>query len=248
MVKNWFYQNIQNECIVLELVVVECRKKVVYEGKNKVEEDPNEPGSECSSVANFDGKGKLSAASNSRAPVLGLFGFKESDVPDDKVSETLIAVTDEVRQPAKGMLIACSTFPKPVRSAPGTFITGLDWSCVAVPGRGVNSPEAVRARLDAFSRGPDEMVKVAIAQLADARSSGQSPGLPSSEVGAAPEDGGEQSASKSAIPALPQKPAAPPPLPKKDPFAGWTPHPDDPNFFYNAAHEVKTRDQILAGK
>lgn len=246
MIKRWFYQKIQDECIVLEMVAVESRKKIVYEGKNKVEVEPNEPGSDCSTVANFSGNSKMSAPANSRAPVLGLFGFTENQVADEKISDTLVYVTSDA-QPAAGMLVGCSTFPKEIRSNKGNYITGLDWSCVAPPKRGVNSDEAVKARLDAYARGPLEMVKVALAQLAEARAAGHAPGLPSTEIGSAPEDDGKTTAS--APPQLPK--AGPPALPKKerDPFEGWTPHPDDPeNYFYNVKNELKTRAEILAGK
>lgn len=142
MVLKWFYQKIQDRCIILEVLVIESRKKVVMEGKNKVEDDPNAVGSTCSDTANFDGDGKLSAPANSRAPVLGLYGLKEGAVDDAKVKKALAKATSDA-QPMAGMLVACSTFPKEIRSNKGNYITGRNYSCVAVPGQGVKDRKSV---------------------------------------------------------------------------------------------------------
>lgn len=225
MVKKWFYQKIQDRCIILELVPVESRKKIVYEGQKAVEQDPNAPGSECSDTANFDGEGKLSAPGNSRAPVLALFGFKEGEVSDQIVSNTL----DEMVGPANpgaGMLITCSTFPKEIRSKKGSYITGRNYDHVAKPGQGVNSPEAVKARLDAFRISPEKLIEVVTKQLADARAAGAAPHLvstPSQPTGG---------------PAAPPPPGPPPPPPAQaavDPIqaakaAGWVDHPTAPGY------------------
>ncbi len=70
----YFYQKIQDECVIVEISPAEAKKKVVFEGEKKIEEEPNPVASECSSTANFDGDGKLSAPANARAPVLAIFG------------------------------------------------------------------------------------------------------------------------------------------------------------------------------
>jgi len=137
-------------CHINEFVVVSATKIVVMEGEKKVDVEPNQVGTQCSYVINYDGKGKLSADGNSKALVLGLFGFKEGEVPDEKVSETLADLTAD-NQPAKGMLIKCSTHPKEVRSRPGNYITGIKWECVATPGQGENAPEANQARLAQYA-------------------------------------------------------------------------------------------------
>jgi hypothetical protein len=137
-------------CHINEFIVTEATKITVMEGEKKVEVEPNQVGTQCSYVINYDGKGKLSADGNSKALVLGLFGFTEGDVEDTKVSETLADLTAD-SQPAKGMVIKLSTYPKEVRSRPGNFITGMKWECVSKPGEGQNTPEAIQARLEQYA-------------------------------------------------------------------------------------------------
>jgi hypothetical protein len=137
-------------CHINEFLVIESKKIAVMEGEKKLDVDPNSPGSLCSVVINYDGKGKLSADGNSKAIVLGLFGLKEEQVKDELVSETLGDLTHD-RQPAKGMLIKCSTYPKEVRSRPGSYITGIKWECADKPGEGLNTSEKVKERLDMYA-------------------------------------------------------------------------------------------------
>ena len=137
-------------CHINEFVVVESKKVSVMEGDKVKDVEPNAVGSTCSSVINYDGKGKQSADGNSKAIVLGLFGFKEGEIADAKVSETLGDLTHD-SQPAKGMLIGVSTYPKEVRSRPGNYITGLNWHCIAKPGEGLNSPEKINERLTQYA-------------------------------------------------------------------------------------------------
>lgn len=238
-VKKWHFQQIQDRVIILELIPVEARKKKVFEGDKLVEQDPNEPGSECSSAANFDGASKQSAGSNSRAPVLALFGFKENEVPQAKVMETLDACCGP-DQPAAMMLLSCSTYPKEIRSKKGEYITGLNWDCVAKPGTGVNAPEFVAARKAAFVQGAAALVKLATEQLKAARASGSAPALASTDAGTAP-------AIPSSAPSIPiGAPAAlAPPIVVKDPFAGWTQHPDSPDHMYRG-NEYKLKSELLA--
>lgn len=139
------------QCHINEFVVHESKKILVVEGEKTIDVEPNQPGSSCSYVINYDGKGKLSADGNSKAIVLGLFGMKEGEVDDALVSDTLGDFTDDA-QPAKGMLVKCTTYPKEVRSKPGKFITGLNWECVAKPGEGVNSPEECAKRIEAYAK------------------------------------------------------------------------------------------------
>jgi hypothetical protein len=138
-------------CHINEFVVTQATKISVMEGEKKVDVEPNQVGTQCSYVINYDGKGKLSADGNSKALVLGLFGFVEGEISDEKVSETLADLTAD-NQPAKGMLLKCSTYPKEVRSRPGNYITGIKWECVSKPGEGENSAEKIKARLDEYAR------------------------------------------------------------------------------------------------
>ena len=241
MIDHWWYQKIQDRVIILESYVVESRKKVVFEGDKRVEDEPNTVGSKCSSTSNFDGAGKLSAPANSRAPMLALFNFKESEVPDATASFTLRQCCKEDEsdselagtpiQPMRGMLVACSTFPKEIKSNKGTYITGINWECVDKPHEGLNAPDKVKARLDAVKNSPEEMIKVAVSQLASR--TGVST-LPAPAV-AAP---------------LPPPPVAPVP-PPADPLAGWTVNPQSPEHYYryvNGVAEQKSKVDLLAGR
>lgn len=145
-------------CHINEFITWTSKKVLVQEGDNVREVEPNQPMSPCSYVINYDGKGKQSADGNSKALVLGLFGLREDEVADELVAETLGNLTDDT-QPAKGMLIKLTTYPKEIRSRPGNFITGMRWECVDKPGTGENSPEKVAERLahyDAISKSKQE--------------------------------------------------------------------------------------------
>jgi hypothetical protein len=137
-------------CHINEFAVVKSTKTVVQEGDKTVTREPNQVGTMCSSVINYDGKGKLSADGNSKALVLGFFGLKEDEVSDEKVAETLADLTAD-HQPAKGMLIKCTAFPKEVRSRPGNFITGLRWDCVNKPGEGENTLDKAAQRMAEYA-------------------------------------------------------------------------------------------------
>jgi hypothetical protein len=250
MINRWFYQKIQDRCIILENLVIESRKKAVMEGKNKVEDEPNPVGSTCSDTANFDGDGKLSAPANSRAPVLGLYGFKEGTVPDDKVKKALAKATSDA-QPMAGMLVACTTFPKEIRSNKGNYITGRTYSCVAVPGQGVNTEELARARMAAYkSGGAEAAVKLALEHLKAARAKGEAASLPSSE-----EPKTEVAATTAPGDSVPdledETPEIPDDKPAVDPLAGWTIHPKsvakgDADPYYFKGKELKRKSQLLA--
>jgi hypothetical protein len=245
MIHRWFYQKIQDRVIVLEMVPIESRKKVVLEGKNKVEDEPNAPGSTCSDTANFDGDSKLSAPGNSRAPVLGLYGFKEGSIDDAKVKKALARATSDA-QPMAGMLLACSTFPKEIRSNKGNYITGKDYSCVAKPGEGVNTEEMAKARMAAYKAGGgDAVVKLAMEQLKAARAAGGAAALPVSE------EPKELAAASESPPDLEDET---PDLPedKPDPLAGWTIHPKAGNKesadpYYYRGKEFKKKSALIAG-
>lgn len=257
MVEKWFYQKIQDRCVILNIIPVEAKKKVVFEGDNKIEKDPNPVGQPCSSTANFDGAAKLSAPSNARAPVLGLFGLKENDVPDAKVSETLSYVCNDPT-PAAGMLLTCSAYPKEIRSKKGEYITGLEWDCVAKPGEGLNAAPMVKARLDAFAISPENGVAVAVKQLAEARAAGTLGALAAPAAPAAPVGPGGPPAPVGVAPVSPTPPAPPSPpvapAPPKNPFDGWTKNDRAPGWWYKAnptmpgGYEQKLETDIAAGR
>lgn len=245
MIDKWFYQKIQDRCIILETLVIESFKKIVYEGSKKVEEEPNAPGSTASSTANFDGNGAQSAASNSRAPVLGLYGFQENKVPDADIKKALSKALGD-GQPMRGMLVAVTTFPKEIRSNKGNYITGLTWSCVAKPGTGINSPELAKARAAARDISAEKCLEVTLAQLKKFRADGA---LPGSENGKVTESGA--SIDTDAAPGIPDET---PDLPEEKPdylakyvADGWKPHPKNPEAYYYRGKELKKISDIVAG-
>jgi N6-adenosine-specific RNA methylase IME4 len=139
-------------CHINEFVVVQAKKIVVMEGDKQKDVEPNQVGTMCSYVINYDGKGKLSADGNSKSIVLGLFGIEEK--PDDaqqqeELMQALADLTSDA-QPAKGMLIKLETYPKEVRSRPGNYITGMKWSCVDPLGTGENIVEKAAERVKQF--------------------------------------------------------------------------------------------------
>ncbi len=256
LIKKWFYQRVQDRCIIHELLVIDSHGKIVHEGTKSVQVEPNAIGSSPGYTVNFDGKGKLSADGNARAVVLGLFGFIEGEVADQTVSATLSEVCDEAKQPASFMLIACSTYPKEISSNKGNYITGLNWSCVAKPGTGVNAPDQVAARKAAFAQSPEACVRLAWQQLgkgepvfnapvAAPASNGTAHAAAPPAAAIAPSAFSAMSA-PAAAPSLPPAPAVPPPpIAVVDPFAGWTVHPQDPSFYYRG-QEVKAKADLLA--
>lgn len=257
MIDRWFFQKIQDRCIIQELTPAEAIKKVVYEGAKKVEQDPNPPGSSCSAAVNFDGAGKLSAQSNSRAPVIALFGFNDGEIPDATAAMSLRQVCKEDEsdadlkgvpiQPARGMLIGLRTYPKEVQSRKGSYITGHNWYCIAKPGTGINAPELVKARLDAKVVGPEAFVKCVTEQLVAARAAGQVV-VPADELpGTAAQTGAAAPTLPGAPPTLPQQP---PPIVVVDPLAGWTFNPQNPagapDPYYYKGQEQKRKSELLA--
>lgn len=258
MIKKWFYQKIQDRCIILELITVDSQKKIVSEGSEQKEYEPNPFGSEVSSTANFDGDGKLSAPGNARAPILGLFNFKENEVPNATVQATLDEVVGP-NQPALGMILACSTFPKEIRSRKGSFITGLNWENVSKPGEGINAPHLVQARIAAMKQGSEAAAKLAAEHLAQFRGTTTSTApaslpAPATTVAAPPAFSAPTTTPPAAF-AQPTTSAAPPPPPApptataKPWLDGWQPNPAATGYFYryvNGAAEQKTEAEIQA--
>ena len=246
MILEWFYQQLQDRSIVCKLLVIEAKKKQVIENGKPKDEDPNEIGSDVSEVANLDGAGKLSAKGNSRAVALGLFGFKEGDVNDKTIGDTMMYVCRD-NTPAAGMLLTCSTFPKEKRSKPGEFITGRNWGCIQPPPPtgpedGINGTAAVEARLRALKNDSLSAVRLAVEQLQQFRS-----GAPITAFGAS---AGSTLITPPSLPSLPSAPALPPapPLPKRDPFAGWQQHPQNASYWWNpATGEVKLEADLRNG-
>lgn len=236
MIKKWFFQQVQDRCIVLDLVSIEAAKKVVYEGDKRVEVDPNAAGTDCSSLVNFDGKGKQSAPANSRGPVLGLFGIKDSGSSEVVASaHNTLDMALGKDQPFAGMLLLCSAYPKEIRSNPGNYITAYNWDCLSVPGQGVNAPELVKARLAALSTGGAEaLLRVTKEQLAKFRAGELTSGTALFTAPAEPKVTTELKA-----PTLPKVPTSPWYLAE-----GWQQHPDDKRYFYKG-NELKLESELI---
>jgi hypothetical protein len=260
MIYKWHYQKIQDRCIHCEQLVVRAQKKIVMHGDQKVEQEPNQPGTVMTDTANFDGDGKLSAPANARAPLLALFGFSEGQVPDSKVVETQKHVLSDV-QPARGMLLKLSTFPKAIRTPrPGgpTHITGRNYECLSRPGEGVNAPHLVAARVAALRVSEEEAVKLTLRHLAE-WGGGKYAEMQATEAPAAasaPTPATKAPApSIPGLPGLPAEEALPPPL-AVDLMAGWSAHPGDknpenPTWFYRpdgGKRNTYRREEILAGR
>lgn len=243
--------------IIHNLVPIESHKKTVYENGKPLAQEPSPVGEETSYAIDFKGKAKVVAGKNSRAVAIGLF-----DLPKNDKSAQVEEAVDRMcgpDQPAAFMLVKLSTFAKEVRSRPGEYITGLDWQNLSVPGpSGLNSRPLVAARAAAFKTGGGvELVRVTLAQLAEFRAAGgvtafAAPVTDDDGVSTAPAPTPAPtvapSAPAAAAPALPPPapPAAPPPaIPVIDPFAGWTVHPADPNFYYRGT-ELKAKAELLA--
>lgn len=252
LIDKWHYAKIQDRCIILEVIVAEARMKIIYEGDKKVEQEPNAAGSSMSDVANFDGDGKLSAPANSRAPVLGLFDLKENVAEQAaKVSETLNYCTSEA-QPARGMLMSISTFPKKIRTPkPGgpTHITGREYKCLDKPGTGANTADKVKARLDALVRGPEVFLNLCAQHIAESRAANGGASAAAPALSLVP--GVSIVPSAAAVPAIPSLPTAVPaipPIPAAVPWyvaEGWKQHPQDPRYFYKGS-ETKLESDLLA--
>lgn len=247
VIDDWRYQKIQDECIIIKTVVAEAHKVVVFEGDKKVEDEPNPVGSEASSVANFDGEAKLSAPANARAPILGLFGFKENGIDNATVTATLEQVTSDA-QPACGMVVGLSTFPKEKRNKRGEYIVGLNWEFIAKPGQGINEKSLVEARKAARAQGTEALVKLTQEHLAMMREGK----IPSST---APAGVTSQAAPPAAAGVPPSLPGGAPSLPPSLPAitvdtlkaAGWQPHPQDAEYMWRGTELKKVAD-LLAGK
>jgi len=241
MIDSYKYQIINDEVIVTNFLAIKSEKKTVFEGQKAITQEPNPVGSTCSEIANFSGAGKLSAPSNARAVVLGLFGYKEGEVSAQVVSDTLVAVTSDA-QPAQGMLIGCDTFAKEIRSKPGQYITGRNWTCVAKPGTGLNTPALVQARLAALKLSTEECVKVTLEQL-------KSAGMMTAESAPTLPTNGHIPTVDATVPTLPVAELAP--LDKAK-AAGWRQHPQNPSYFYHPekpnGENVKTQMDLEAGR
>lgn len=190
---------------------------------------PNPVGSKCALKVDFDGPGGRSAGSNIKSAILGLFGKREGEISEAEVGKTwtdlerqrdvkkgqpigvdasgqvILAQQDKRSQPARGMIIYCTTRPKKKKTTndKGAYITQLMWDCGgSPPGIGDNAPALVaerRARIELGMAG----------ELGDA---------PAAPAVAAP---------VIAAPApMPPAPPAPPVPSAYMPSAPWELHPD----------------------
>ena len=227
MVTKWEYQELQDKVMVHEFLVINAKSKKVKEGEKHYDSEPNPVDSICSYAVNFDGAGKLSAAGNVRAVVLGLFGFKENEVKGEVVQQTLGDCCDGK---ANGMILRCSTYPKEIKSNKGNFITGMNWECYMQPGHGANRLDLAAERMRVLKeKGAEAAAALARQHMGSAPEQPTAPSIP------AP--------TPAPVAAPPPPPPAPPPAVEKPWLIGWTPHPQNPAYFYKGA-EVKTEEDI----
>lgn len=230
MVTKWEYQELQDKVMVHEFVVISAKSKKVKEGDKLYDSEPNPVDSVCSYAVNFDGAGKLSAAGNVRAVVLGLFGFKENEVKGEVVQQTLGDCCDGK---ANGMILRCSTYPKEIKSNKGNFITGMNWECYMTPGQGANRLDLAAERMRVLKeKGAEAAAALARQHMGSAPEQPAAPSIPAPTPAPAP-----------SVAAPPPPPPAPPPAVEKPWLIGWTPHPQNPAYFYKGA-EVKTEEDI----
>ena len=147
----------KGDCYISEFVVLESTKiEVVEADKNGVSHEkdiePNKVGTDCSYVINFDGKGKQSAGSSAKALLCALFSVTEDQMSEDEFISTFDDVVrdrtegDQEANPLRGWVVRLSTYPKPVQSDPGRYITGMKWESASKPGEGENAPDKVAER------------------------------------------------------------------------------------------------------
>lgn len=157
---------------------------------------PNPVGSKCALKVDFDGAGGRSAGSNIKAAILGLFGKREGEISEAEVGKTwtdlerqrdvkkgqpigvdssgqvILAQQDKRAQPARGMIIYCTTRSKKKKTAndKGAYITQLMWDCGgSPPGVADNAPALVaerRARIELGMAGELDNAPVAAAPVA----------------------------------------------------------------------------------
>lgn len=238
---------------------------------------PNAVGSKCALKVDFDGAGALSAGTNIKAFVLGLFGKRDGEIPDTEVNQTWVDLarikdvkvgdplgvdpnTNQViyaknakrANPACGMIVYCDTITKKKRTAneKGMYITKFIWSCGTSPvGLGENTPELVeKRRIEIEANRADEEEEAEVATS----SAPQTPplGAPSPYA---------QAQQTAAPTAAPQPPAPPAPVAPAVPGVAWTPpapwqpHPTTPvdaqgtRWFFDGASQVKSEAQLRAG-
>ena len=198
----------KDNLIIFNFRVGKSKKNIVQEVSatnacppRTVDQEPNAVGSDCDDVINFDGAGKQSAEGNVKSILLGLYGKRNEEMDEDVAMATLGDLSAD-NQPARGMVIALTTYPKEKRTKPGEFITGLTWRCVDPPGQGENAPDKVAARRAILDKGA------------------KAPAVTSTTAAAPPVPG--------QVPAAPTAPPAPVATIPVFPPAGWEWHPGNP--------------------
>lgn len=132
-VKNVLLRNgHRGDSFIVEFIVQDA-KPASYEVDGKVPAH-NPVNSECSFIANLS---KESAAGNIKAFTLALLGYKEEEVSAEDFETTLGDLLNK-DNPARGMVIGCTTFRKETKEK--KWITLPSWTTLE------NSPEATAAR------------------------------------------------------------------------------------------------------
>lgn len=125
--------------VVAELKVEQCRAS----GETNPDGTPTLPnpvGTTCSCAWKIDKHD--AAAGNVKAFVLGILGYQESQLTESQYIDLLEKVTDDAKNPLRGMRVKCSTYRGQIRSGAnaGKPITKPRWEKVA------QTKEEVQAR------------------------------------------------------------------------------------------------------
>lgn len=111
----------------------------------KLDIEPNLPGSTCSAVIPMNDPNVKSGPGNIKALVLALLGYSEAEVDAKPGSlADALAKLDSKEQPGRGMLLDYETYRKLTKKAPQKEMTLVKWT--HVPQTAGNKPEEIKAR------------------------------------------------------------------------------------------------------
>lgn len=134
----------RGERLQITLFVQSAEKITITEGEETKTPEPNPVNSTFNVIIAFYGKGADCANPNAKAFYEGLTGAKS--LTNEEMGEAIFDSTSD-QQPARGMLIACKTWVKQVKSDASRFLTMPGWKNIAPFGEGENDEEHCQARI-----------------------------------------------------------------------------------------------------
>jgi hypothetical protein len=137
---------------IAEFVVEKSEKVPVTSLLNnqKLEIEPNGPGTSCSVVTPINNPKIKSGPGNAKAFILSLLGYTEDQVSTDQFRETMTQLVGK-DQPAKGMVLDYETYRKLTRDAPVKELVLPRWTHVA-PEAGNSAAEIAKRRAELEKR------------------------------------------------------------------------------------------------